>query len=69
MTDDDESLSVPLAFVLGSGEIQGARWSLTSRLFHGIEIITIEQRFQVINSVGRPLVAHPVLVSVGKKVT
>ena len=68
INDADDSLSVPVAFVLGSGEIRGARWSVTSRMFRGIEIITIEQRFQVINNVGRPLVAHPVLVSVGKKV-
>ena len=57
-----------MAFVLGSGEILGAQWSVTSRLFRGIEIITIEQKFQIINNVGRPLAAHPVLVPAGKKV-
>lgn len=66
--DADDSLSVPVAFVLGSGEIRGTQWSVTSRLFRGIEIITIEQKFQIINNVGRPLVAHPVLVPAGKKV-
>ena len=66
--DADDSLSVPVAFVLGSGEIRGTQWSVTSRLFRGIEIITIEQRFQIINNVERPLVAHPVLVPAGKKV-
>lgn len=68
VNDADESLSVPVAFVLGSGEIRGARWSVTSRMFRGIEIISIEQRFQVINNVGRPLLAHPVLMMSGKKV-
>ena len=66
--DAEESLSVPVAFVLGSGEIRGARWSVTSRMHRGIEIISIEQRFHVINNVGRPLFAHPVLVMSGKKV-
>ena len=68
INDADDSLSVPVAFVLGSGEIRGARWSITSHKFRGIEIVSIEQRFQVINNTGRPLVAHPVLVSAGKKV-
>lgn len=67
--DAEDSLSVPVAFVLGSGEIRGARWSVTSRMYRGIEIISIEQRFYVINNVGRPLLAHPVLVMSGKKVT
>lgn len=67
--DAEDSLSVPVAFVLGSGEIRGARWSVTSRMYCGIEIISIEQRFYVINNVGRPLLAHPVLVMSGKKVT
>lgn len=67
--DAEDSLSVPVAFVLGSGEIRGARWSVTSRMYRGIEIIWIEQRFYVINNVGRPLLAHPVLVMSGKKVT
>ena len=66
--DAEDSLSVPVAFVLGSGEIRGARWSVTSRMYRGIEIISIEQRFYVINNVGRPLFAHPVLVMSGKKV-
>lgn len=66
--DAEDSLSVPVAFVLGSGEIRGARWSVTSRMYRGIEIISIEQRFYVINNVGRPLLAHPVLVMSGKKV-
>ena len=66
--DAEDGLSVPVAFVLGSGEIRGARWSVTSRMYRGIEIILIEQRFYVINNVGRPLVAHPVLVMSGKKV-
>ena len=57
-----------MAFVLGSGEIRGTQWSVTSRLFRGIKIITIEQKFQIINNIGRPLVAHPVLVPAGKKV-
>ncbi len=67
--DADDALSVPIAFVLGSGEVRGARWSVTSRMFRGIEIISFEQRFQVINSVGKPLLVHPVLVMSGKKVT
>ena len=66
--DAEDSLSVPVAFVLGSSEIRGARWSVTSRAYRGIEILSIEQRFYVINSVGRPLLAHPVLVMSGKKV-
>ena len=66
--DAEDGVSVPVAFVLGSGDIRGARWSVTSRTFRGIEIISIEQRFQVINNVGRPLYAHPVLVTAGKKV-
>lgn len=66
--DTEDSLSVPLAFLLGSGEIRGARWSITSRTFRGIEVISIGQRFQIINNVGRPLVVHPVLTSPGKKV-
>lgn len=68
LNDAEDSLSVPVAFVLSSGEIRGARWSVTSRMFRGIDIISIEQRFHVINSVGRPLFAHPVLVMSGKKV-
>lgn len=66
--DTEDSLSVPVAFLLGSGEIRGARWSITSRTFRGIEIISVGQRFQIINNVGRPLVVHPVLISPGKKV-
>ena len=66
--DTDDSLSVPVAFLLRSGEIRGARWSITSRTFRGIEVISIGQRFQIINNVGRPLVVHPVLISPGKKV-
>lgn len=66
--DAEDSLSVPVAFVLGSGEIRGARWSVTSRMHRGIEVISIEQRFHVINNVGRPFFAHPVLVMSGKKV-
>jgi len=66
--DAEDSLSVPVAFVLGSGEIRGARWSVTSRTYRGIEVISIEQRFYVINNVGRPLLAHPVLMMSGKKV-
>ena len=66
--DAEDGLSVPVAFVLGSGDIRGARWSVTSRMYRGIEIISIEQRFYVINNVGRPLLAHPVLVMSGKKV-
>lgn len=66
--DAEDSLSVPVAFVLGSGDIRGARWSVTSCMYRGIEIISIEQRFYVINNVGRPLLAHPVLVMSGKKV-
>ena len=68
INDADDGLSVAVAFVLGSGEIRGTRWSVTSRIFRGIEIISIEQRFQVINNVGRPLLVHPVLVMAGKKV-
>ena len=67
--DAEDSLFVPVAFVLGSGEIRGARWSVTSRMYRGIEIISIEQRFHVINNIGRPLFAHPVLVMSGKKVS
>ncbi len=68
VNDADDALSVSVAFVLGSGAIRGARWSVTSRMFRGIEIISFEQRFQVINNVGRPLLVHPVLVMSGKKV-
>lgn len=68
LNDTEDSLSVPVAFVLSSGEIRGARWSVTSRMFRGTDIISIEQRFHVINNVGRPLLAHPVLVMSGKKV-
>lgn len=57
-----------MAFVLGSGEIRGVEWCISSRLFRGIEIVTIEHRYQVINNVGRPLVAHAVLLPAGKKV-
>ena len=68
LNDAEDSLSVPVAFLLGSGDIRGTRWSVTSRMFRGIEIISIEQRFHVINNVGRTLLAHPVLVMTGKKV-
>ena len=65
---EDDGFSVPLAFVLGSGEIRGMQWCISSRLVRGVEIITIEHRYQVINNVGRPLVAHAVLLPAGKKV-
>ena len=65
---EDDGFSVPLAFVLGSGEIRGMQWCISSRLVRGVEIVTIEHRYQVINNVGRPLVAHAVLLPAGKKV-
>lgn len=65
--DIDEGLSVPIAFVLSSGEILGARWTVTSRMCRGIKIISVEQRFQVINNFGKPLMVHPVLVTSGQK--
>lgn len=66
--DVDEGLSVPIAFVLSSGDIRGARWTITSRMCRGIKIVSVEQRFQMINNFGKPLVVHPVLVTPGKKV-
>ncbi|XP_068695500.1 intermembrane lipid transfer protein VPS13B-like isoform X2 [Montipora foliosa] len=68
-SDEDDAFSVPVAFVLASGDVRGVRWSITSRLFRGIEIVILEHRFQVINNVGRPLVAHPLLLPAGRKVT
>lgn len=66
--DVDEGLSVPIAFVLSSGDIRGARWTITSRMCRGIKIVSVEQRFQMINNFGKPLVVHSVLVTSGKKV-
>ena len=66
--DIDEGLSVPIAFVLSSGEILGARWTVTSRMCRGIKIVSVERRFQVINNFGKPLMVHPVLVTSGQKV-
>lgn len=66
--DVDEGLSVPIAFVLSSGDIRGARWTIISRMCRGIKIVSVEQRFQMINNFGKPLVVHPVLVTPGKKV-
>ena len=66
--DADDTVSVSVAFVLSSGEIRGASWSVTCRLFRGIKIVSVEQRFQIINNVGTRLLVYPALLATGKKV-
>jgi hypothetical protein len=67
-SDEAHHVTISIAHVTMSARPVAVTWTMTSRICHGVRVVSVQEKFCVINSTGQPLIVLPALASSGKKV-